>query len=395
MLNLDYDKMFKISILALKLNRSYPTIPKDKFWFCSIIPIHAYFSLSFYLILYSMFVHDLKNNDFAAACTNGILSVLYIAVTFKYVVLLVKAEDITFAMNKVKGDFAAAKHLCSDEQAITTEYAYKACWVTKVWLLTASSVFCVFPIQVIVLSIYNYAIGDFQFVHMYQMTFPEAIETRKYETNMYLFLLILQTYFGVYVLLMFAGFTPLGLIFMLHVCGRIEIVKYRISKLFEGEHYDPREIQQRLKNIVMPLQDVLDFVDLLKKTFRLVYEVYMKSTTIVIPIASYEVLQSLKEGRPSIEFMTFIVAGAVLCFAPCYYSDLLMEKGLSLRMSVYTSGWEAYPDSAMRRTLCIIMCRLERDVAIRTLFQTVNLDAFSELCHQSYALFNVINTAWS
>ncbi|XP_063364561.1 uncharacterized protein LOC134653155 [Cydia amplana] len=395
MLNLNYDEMFKISILALKINRSYPTILKDKLWLFSVIPMYGLFCFVFCLISNSMIFHDLKNDNFTAACTSGIFAVLFICVSFKYSVLLTKTEDITFAINKVKGDYASAKRLCSEEQAITSEYANRASWVTKVWLLTSFSVFSVFPTQVLVLSIYYYAIGDFQFVHMYQMTYPEALETNKNETYTYLFLLFMQIYYGLYVLLMYVGFTPLGLIFMLHACGRIEIVKYRISKLFEGEHYDPREIQQRLKNILMPLQDVLDFVDLLKETFRVVYEVYMKATTIVIPIALYEILEALKEARLSIEFMTFIVAGVVLCFAPCYYSDLLMEKGLSLRMCVYASGWEAYPDSAMRRTLCIIMCRLERDVAIRTLFRTVNLDAFSELCHQSYALFNVINAAWT
>nr|AXF48787.1 odorant receptors OR40 [Lobesia botrana] len=379
MLNLDYDEMFKISIWALKINRSYPTIAKDKIWLLTIIPVHGFFCFGFCLIINSMIFHDLKIGNFSAACTNGIFSVLFICVSFKYLVMITKSKDIVTAINKVKNDYTAADFLCSEEQAITSAYANRASWVTKIWLLTSCSTFSVFPLQVVVLTIYYYAIGDSKFVHMYQMTYPGDLEVNKNEPFTYFFLLFMQCYYGFYTLLMYVGFTPLGLIFMLHACGRLEIVKYRIGNLFNGETYDEREIRQRLKNIVMPLQDVLDFVDLLKETFRVVYEVYMKATTVVFPIALYEILEAFKESRISIEFMTFIVAGTVLCFAPCYYSDLLMEKGLDLRMSVYASGWEVYPDSAMRRTLVIILCRLEREVAIRTLFRTVNLDAFSEV----------------
>ncbi|KAI8437125.1 hypothetical protein MSG28_010475 [Choristoneura fumiferana] len=285
-MDLNYDELFKISIWALKINRSYPTIPNDKIWFLTMIPMHGFFFFIFCLLLNSTICHDLKNNNFSAACTNGIFAVLFFVVTFNYTVLFIKKHDIITAIKRVKRDYEAAKLLPEEEQAIVVQYAKAANW--------------------------------------------------------------------------------------------LEIVKFRISNLFNGGRYEPKEIRERLKHIVMPLQEILEFVHLLKETFRVIYEVYMKATTIVFPIAFYEIIESFKEGHGSFEYMTFIVAGSVLCFASCYYSDLLMEKGDSVRLSVYTSGWECHPDSGMRRTLLITLSRLERDVAIRTLFRTVNLDAFSE-----------------
>uniref|UniRef100_A0A0K8TUR7 Odorant receptor n=1 Tax=Epiphyas postvittana TaxID=65032 RepID=A0A0K8TUR7_EPIPO len=394
-MDLDYDELFKISIWALKINRSYPTIPNDKIWYITMIPMHGLFFVEFCLLLNSTICHDLKNDNFSAACTNGIFAVLFNCVTFKYTMLFIKKQDIITAINKIKGDYESAKHLPVEEQEIVVQYAKIANWVTKVWFMTSCVSFSVFPVVTIVQTVNYCWIGEPKLVYLYDMTYPEAIETRKGDVPVYLFLMFLQIYYALYTVLMYVGFTPLGLIFMLHTCGQLEIVKYRIRNLFNGDHYDPREIRERLKNIVMPLQDVLEYVDLLKETFRVIYEMYMKATTIVLPIAFYEIVESFKEGQASFEFMTIIVASVVLCFAPCYYSDLLMEKGESVRLSVYTSGWESHPDISMRRTLLITLSRLERDVAIRTLFRTVNLDAFAELCHQSYALFSVINAAWN
>lgn len=257
-MDLDYDELFKISIWALKINRSYPTIPNDKTWFLSIIPMHGFFFFIFCLLLNSTICHDLKNNNFSAACTNGIFAVLFICVTFKYTMLFIKKQDIITVIKRIKRDFEAAKLLPKEEQDIVVYYAKTANWVTRVWTLTSCSTFSVFPMITIIRSIYYYWIGEFKLVFMYDMTYPEAIETRKNNISMYLFLLFTHMYYGLYTLLMYIGFTPLGLIFMLHACGQLEIVKYRIGNLFNGDHYDPKEIRERLKNIVMPLQEVLE-----------------------------------------------------------------------------------------------------------------------------------------
>nr|AOG12934.1 odorant receptor [Eogystia hippophaecolus] len=393
-MELNFDEIFKISVCCLKLNRSYPTIKRDTKWFLQFILMYSIIFFVFSYLAYCIIFYDLKNNDFTQACTNGILSVVFTVVTFKYFIMLWYQKILMRLIEKMKRDFEFAKNLSYEEQCLVLEYAKRGRWVSKLWLLTAGSVGVVFPAKAFILMGYYVIIGEFRLIQIYNLTYPPFIESIKDNYIGFTIIFSILMFYDFFSVIMYIGFAPMGPIFMLHTCGQLEILKRRIQNLFADNGDDLSETRTQLKIIVKHLQEIYHFVDDIKYSFEVLYEIILKTTAFVIPITFYEIIDSIQQGRFSLEYCTFIFGGITLCYVPCYYGDLLMEKGESLRQAVYMSGWERYRDRSTRSTLVLMLSRAAKPLAIRTVFRIVCLDAFTELCHQSYAIFNVLNAVW-
>ncbi|KPJ19374.1 hypothetical protein RR48_11001 [Papilio machaon] len=69
--------------------------------------------------------------------------------------------------------------------------------------------------------------------------------------------------------------------------------------------------------------------------------------------------------------------------------------GVKLRESIYCCGWEKHSNIKIRKTVLLMLTRCNNPPSIRSVFYPVNLETFSEACRQSYAIFNIMNAAWS
>nr|QLI62058.1 odorant receptor 15 [Streltzoviella insularis] len=393
-MELNFDEIFKIPVCCLKSNLSYPTVKRDTKWFLQFILMYSIIFFVFSYLAYCIIFYDLKNNDFTQACRNGILCVVFTVVTFKYFVMLWYQKILMRLIEKMKLDFEFAKNLSYEEQCLVLEYAKRGRWVSKLWFLTAGGVGLIFPVKAFILMGYYVIIGESRLIQMYNLTYPPLIEGIKDNYIGFTIIFLIVMFYVFISVIMYIGFAPMGPIFMLHACGQLEILKKRMQNLFANNGDDLGETRTKLKNIVKHLQEIYHFVDDIKESFEVLYEIILKTTVFVIPIAFYEVIHSFQQGRFSLEFCTFIIGGITFCYVPCYYGDLLMEKGESLRQAVYMSGWERYWDRSTRSTLVLMLSRAAKPLAIQTVFRIVCLDTFTELCHQSYAIFNVLNAVW-
>ncbi|KAI8434118.1 hypothetical protein MSG28_012255 [Choristoneura fumiferana] len=70
----------------------------------------------------------------------------------------------------------------------------------------------------------------------------------------------------------------------------------------------------------------INYVQLINDVFKVLYEISLKASAIMLPITLYQVIDSFKRHELCMEYMAFILTASLLCYVPCYYSDLLMEK---------------------------------------------------------------------
>ncbi|XP_075987183.1 uncharacterized protein LOC142983892 [Anticarsia gemmatalis] len=176
---------------------------------------------------------------------------------------------------------------------------------------------------------------------------------------------------------MYAAYVPLGPIMMLHACGQLDIVRMKIDHLFEEA--DAEIIKEKMKAIIERLQYIYKFVKIIEDVFTVAYELTLKGTTLILPVAFYEFIEAAHRGELSVELITFIIGGILISSSPCYYSDLLMEKGEKVRLSLYSCGWELFYDRSTRTTLQILLLYALRPVAIRTVFRTLCLEALTDV----------------
>uniref|UniRef100_A0A0K8TUS4 Odorant receptor n=1 Tax=Epiphyas postvittana TaxID=65032 RepID=A0A0K8TUS4_EPIPO len=391
---LKFEEVYNVPITCLNLNRAHPKIPKDWKWALQVGIMHGIFTLTFSTFIYSLIAVDIKGDDFGKACTNGIFLVIWVVVTFQYGVVLKFKEEISTLIRINQENFDAAESMSDEDQAVIRDYAFRARWVAKVWCISCCVNCALFPLKSLVLTLYSLYIDDFRLVPWYDCSFPEFIDKIKYRPDIFSIIFSTHVFYGVYAIGMYIGFCPLGPIFILNTCAQLELMAKEFKNIFNVTPYNEKAVSEQLCALIKKSQDIYYYVQLINDVFKVLYEISLKASAIMIPITLYQVLDSMKRRELCMEYMAFILTASLLCYVPCYYSDLLMEKGEALRLAIYGSGWEARFHKGSRNSVIIMLTIAIRPISIRTLFRTVCLDAFAGLCHEAYSIFNLLNAMW-
>ncbi|XP_026737513.1 odorant receptor 2a-like [Trichoplusia ni] len=154
--------------------------------------------------------------------------------------------------------------------------------------------------------------------------------------------------------------------------------------------------------------------------FYIFYEYSMKGTSFIIPLSAFLILevsfmqghthaylstltiivfkpiplfQDFRNSRFNIEFFLFFISCLLHFYTPCYYSDLLMDTCETFRQSIYSCGWEKHPDKQARQIVLFMLTRTRAPMGITTVFFSINLDTFAEMCRQSYGILNLLNAS--
>ncbi|NP_001091786.1 olfactory receptor 30 [Bombyx mori] len=393
--NLKFEALFKPTTMSLHMNRSHPSIKRNKIWLLQFISLMTLTAFCATGLITSLLFHDLKFGKYMEASKNGTIAMLSFTTTFKYSLLLYLQKSLNRLIAKIDMDYEIAKGLPPQEKATVLNYAKKGVIVSKFWLFTAFAITFCFPLKAFIIMGYRFFIkNEFRLEPMFDMTYPEPIESYKTSFPVYFILFVVFFLFGCYASSLFVAFDPLVPIFVLHACGQLDLLSLRITKLF-SDTKNPRIIAKELKVIISKLQELYGFVNFIKVNFSILYEYNMKITTISMPLSAFQVVESLRRGEFNIEF-TYFFFGCILHFVmPCYYSNLLMERSENFRFAIYSCGWENHHDKNIRQMLLFMLTRATEPLGIATVFTNNSLDTFAEMCRQSYTIFNLMNAAWA
>lgn len=253
--DINFDKVFWISKKAMRLNRSHPAIARDKTWRIQFGSILILSVVCIILLLHSI-RSDIQNERFADASKNVIMTIVAVTITYKYGILLHFQESVISLMRIVNEDYELAKEFTEEEQRIVLHFAMMGDKVGKFWVISAVTTGAIFPIKAFLLMGKSYFEGEFKLVAMFELTYPWILDEYKNVPVFFVMCFLLTLFFDVYSTSMYIGFDPLVPIFMLHLCGQINILKIRLSKLFSNPS-DPDElVREKLRAIVLKLQDI-------------------------------------------------------------------------------------------------------------------------------------------
>lgn len=253
---LRFEDVYKIPVMCLKINRAHPGIPKDWHWAWQAGIMHGIFTLTFSTFLYSLIAVDIKEDDFSKACTNGIFLVIWVVVTFQYGVVLKFKDQLNTLMRLNQENFDAAESMSEDDQAVITEYAYRARWVAKVWCFSCCLNCALFPLKSVVLTLYSIYIDDFRLVPWYDCSFPAFIEEIKYRPDIFCIIFATHIFYGVYAIGMYIGFCPLGPIFILNTCAQLDLMAKEFTNMFNITQYNDKIMGQKMSTLIKKSQDV-------------------------------------------------------------------------------------------------------------------------------------------
>nr|AII01067.1 odorant receptor [Dendrolimus houi] len=391
MKELDFEVLFKFQMAGMKFNQCHPDTKINKYWllknFLTLGPYTMYF-----ILLVTCIKYYVIRNDFFNAFRTSVPVTFYICMMLYFCLLIANRSTMGSVIKKMKLDYTKTHVMDSTSKATVLEYTAKGVNIMNLWGLLMISSVIVFMSKSIALTIYHtHKKGELTLIPFHEMRYPLNItEIRKHNILVFAATFVGETFFTSMSALIYFSTVPLGPIFILHACGQLELIKKKFENIFEKDNVD-----ELLTDIVQNLQYVYSFVQEINDCFTLIYEILLKQTMILLPFTGYAIIQSISYGELTIEYVCIFMESLFTSSIPCYYGDLLIQKGEEVRLMAYSCGWEYVHTPRARKTLMIILTRALRPVAINSIFCTICLDTLSNVYSQAYTIFNLMSAMWN
>lgn len=191
---------------------------------------------------------------YGEAIKNGIMAIVAVTTTFKQSILFHKKDSIIKLIEFLNKDYESAKYLPNEEKQIILKYARRGVNVCKFWLVVAGLTSLMFPMKAFILMVYHCFKNECKLVQMFDYTWPPIINNYKDTPIGFSSLFALYFVFGIFSTSVYIGFDPLVPIFMLHTCGKLDLISKNLGNLFSKR--DIEDTKKNLKLINIQLQEI-------------------------------------------------------------------------------------------------------------------------------------------
>ncbi|KAJ0171054.1 hypothetical protein K1T71_013253 [Dendrolimus kikuchii] len=239
MVELDFEKLFKVQMICMKIIQCHPGTNINKYWVLTSIVAFAPYTLSF-LVLINCIKYYLTRADYFNAFRNGVPIVYYVSMMLNFGILIKKRFKLRNLIVWMKSDYSKACAMDKRSKKIIQRYAAKGTKITIFWGYLMVITVCMFAVKSIILTIYHSKrSGELRLTPFYEVYYPFNIsELRMHNRWVYGSVYLLELYFTSMTELIFFCSSPLGPIFMLHVCGQLELVQIKFEHIFENDNVD-------------------------------------------------------------------------------------------------------------------------------------------------------------
>lgn len=250
---LTFERAFNISSHALRFSGIHPNLVRDRRWILRFAFISIVSSSIIFFFANSIICYDIPNKEYAKAIKNASLLIVSLTIPYKNILALYYRDELRNCIDMLNADYEGIDRQTNEEQLLIKEYSAKAISVCKLYFYSVLMSASVFPLKASYLMLVSYIKGEFHLTHIYDITYPEVIEKQKDVIYVYFCLFLISLIFTINGSWNFFGFDPLVSIFVLHVCGQIEILSRKIISLSDINEND---IIENLKVINKKLQEL-------------------------------------------------------------------------------------------------------------------------------------------
>lgn len=249
---LNFENEFRLSTAALRFNGIHPDSHRDKKWLIQFIFFNSVCFIVVYFFAHSIIYHDISNSKFAEAIQNGSFVIVSLSIPYYNYLAIDHKEHFKKYFDTIDEYLTEIEQYKKEERELVLKYSKMASKVCKYWCYSVSIATSTFLLRAAYLMIFSYIQGEFKFAQMFAITYPKWIENNRDDVYVFLCLFSLSFIFAIYATIVYVGFDPLISIFVLQICGQLEILSHQLLAL--NELTDQNEIVQNLKTFNIKLQ---------------------------------------------------------------------------------------------------------------------------------------------
>ncbi|XP_012059155.1 PREDICTED: odorant receptor 46a, isoform B-like, partial [Atta cephalotes] len=308
----------------------------------------------------------IRTHDDIEGITEGLfLALTYVALCFKYGNFLVRQNEVSMLLDCFRRETCQPRN--SEERMILIKYDRKAKWCVRTFM-SISQATCIALILAPIVGPQN---TDRPLP--FKTYLPYSI------SGLYPYLATYLQHVGAifYGVLLNVSFDSLVYGFTLHVCGQIELLCYRLSKIYKDH---PKQHQLYVHEIVRRIQSLFVWTVMILFIFSMV-------------TLCTSIFQMSKKSLLSVGFLSLtLYLGCMLfqVFFYCWYGNELQLKSKGIGDAIYSSNW-TIATTRDRKSLLFVMTISQKGLKLSYYgIFSLALDTFTWILKTSYSTFNVL-----